>query len=78
VKLVQSVMVGIVVLYVAIMFIVSMTPQLETDISSANITNPMTSGMIDMSVWIIPVLAIVGCFMAAFALFRLRGGKGGG
>ena len=74
-SLIKNVMVGIILLYVAIMFIVTMTPTLETDISSANITNPMTSTMVDMSEWIVPVLAIVGVFIGAFALFRLGRGK---
>lgn len=78
-SLVKSVMIGIIVLFVALMFIVNMTPTLETDVSSANITNTMTSSMIDMSVWIVPVLAIVGCFMGAFGLFRLsKTGNGDG
>lgn len=74
--LIKGVFVGIIVIYIAIMFIVQMTPTMESDISSANITNPMTSSLVDMSEWIIPVLAIVGVIIAGFAAFKLRGGRG--
>lgn len=76
--MIKGVLVGIIVLYVGIMFIVTMTPTLESDISSANITAPMTSSLVDMSEWVVPVLAIVGLFMAAFAMFKLgRSGNNG-
>ena len=74
--MIKGVLVGIIVLYVGIMFVVTMIPTLESDISSANITAPMTSSIIDMSSWVIPVLALVGLFMAAFAMFKLGRVKG--
>lgn len=74
--LIKGVFLGIIVIYVALIFIVQMTPTLETDVSSANITNPMTSTLIDMSVWVVPVLAIVGIFIAGFAFFKLGKGRG--
>lgn len=73
--LIKGVFLGIIVIYIAIMFIVNMTPQMESDISSSNITNPMTASLVDMSEWIIPVLAIVGIIIAGFAFFRMRGGR---
>lgn len=78
-SLIKGVFTGIIIIYIAIMFIVNMTPTMEEDISSANITNPMTSSLIDMSEWVIPVLAIVGIILAGFAFFKMRkAGKGGG
>lgn len=71
--LIKGIFLGIIVIYIALMFIVNMTPTLESDVSSANITNPMTSTLIDMSVWIVPVLAIVGIIAAGFAFFKLKG-----
>lgn len=76
--MIKGILVGIVVLYIGIMFIVNMTPSLESDVTSANITNPMTSNLVDMSEWLIPVLAIVGVFMGGFALFKMRTGRGKG
>lgn len=74
-SMIKGVLVGIIVIYVGIMFVVTMTPTLESDISSANITAPMTSSLVDMAEWVVPVLAIVGLFIAAFAMFKLSTGK---
>lgn len=72
-SLIKGIFLGIIVIYISLMFIINMTPTLETDVSSANITNPMTSTLIDMSVWIVPVLAIVGIIAAGFGYFKLHG-----
>lgn len=77
-SMIKGVLVGIIVIYVGIMFVVTMTPTMESDITSVNITAPMTSSLIDMAGWVIPVLAIVGLFMAAFAMFKLGRGRGAG
>lgn len=74
--MIRGLFVGIIVVFIALMFIVEIVPQMEENISSANITNPMTSTLIDMSVWVVPVLAIVGIIIATFAFFKLRG-RGG-
>lgn len=75
--LIKGVFLGIIVIYIAIMFIINMTPQMESDITSANISNSLTSSLVDMSEWIIPVLAIVGVIIAGFGFFRMRGrGRG--
>ena len=74
---IKAVFVGIIVIFICLMFIVEVTPMIETGVTSANISNPTTSMLIDMLVWVVPVLAIVGVIMAGFAMFKLRG-KGGG
>ena len=74
--LLKGVMVGIIIIFIAMMFITNMTPQLESSVSSANITNPTTSMLVDMSVWIIPVLAIAGVIMGGFSFFKMRRGAG--
>lgn len=74
---IKAVFVGIIVIMICLMFIVQVTPTLEENVTSANITNATTSMLVDMSVWVVPVLAIVGVIMAGFAMFKLRG-KGGG
>jgi len=71
-SLLRGVVTGIVLIFVAIMFIVGITPEFESSVSSANITNSTTSTLIDMSEWIIPVLATVGVILGSFAIFKLR------
>jgi len=72
-NLLRGVVTGIVLIFVAIMFIVGITPEFESSVSSVNITNSTTSTLIDMSEWIIPVLAIVGVILGGFTIFRMKG-----
>jgi len=71
----KGVFTGIIVIFIAILFIVQMVPTMETSISSANITNPTTSMLVDMSAWVIPVLALLGVILGGFAFLKSR--KGG-
>lgn len=68
----KAVFSGIIIIFITIMFIVQVTPTYESEISSANITNTTTSMLVDMSEWVIPVLALVGVILGAFAFFRTR------
>lgn len=71
----QKVIVAILVAFIGVIFIVNITPTMETTITTANITNTFTSSMIDMFKWLIPVGGLVGI---AYGIFRLFGGGGGG
>lgn len=68
----KAVFSGIIIIFIAIMFIVQVTPTMESSISSANITNATTSMLVDMSEWVVPVLALVGVILGAFAFFKTR------
>lgn len=63
--------------YIVMLFIVNFTPQMEADVSSANISNPFTASMVDMSVWLVPVILIALVFIGLSR--RIKGGskKGG-
>ena len=73
----KALMTTIIIAFIALIFIVQFTPTIETNVSSANITNTFTSSMVDMAVWILPVGAVVGVI---FGIIKLFGGgrKGGG
>ena len=75
-NMLKATVTGIILIFVAIMFIVGITPTFETNISSANITNPLTSTLVDMSEWVIPVLAIVGVILGGLAIFQARRNRG--
>ena len=68
---------GIIIIFIALLFIVNFTPTIESEISSSNITNTTTSMLVDMSEWVIPVVALVGVIIAAFALFKATRSRGG-
>lgn len=63
---------GIIVIFIALMFIIQITPTMESSIDSANITNATTSMLVDMSEWVVPVLALVGVILGGFAFFKSR------
>lgn len=67
---------SLIIAFIALIFIVQFTPMVETDVSSANITNNFTSSMIDMAVWILPVGGIVAVFYGIFSMFRGRNNGG--
>lgn len=69
----KKIVVALLLGYVGFMFIIKFTPTIEQDVSSANITNTLTSGMVDMGAWLLPVGAIVGIF---YGIFKLFGGGG--
>lgn len=68
----KAVFSGIIIIFIAIMFVVQITPTMESSISSANITNTTTSMLVDLTEWVIPVLALVGLILGGFAFFRSR------
>ena len=75
---IQGVISFMVLAFIALLFIATFTPVLETTVSSDNVTNPTTGAFLDMSVWIIPVAAIVGIILAGVGLFKATRGKRGG
>lgn len=68
----KGVLTGIIVIFIAILFIVQFTPTMESNISSANITNTTTSMLVDLSKWVVPTLAILGVILGGFSFFRSR------
>lgn len=63
---------GIVTLFVIIMFLVGFIPTMESNVSSANITNTTVSSMVDMAVWVIPLAAVVGVILAGIGLMQWK------
>ena len=74
----KALMTTIIIAFIALIFIVQFTPTIETNVSSANITNTFTSSMVDMAVWILPVGAVVGVIFGIIKLFGGGRSKGGG
>lgn len=72
----KKVVVAILLAFVGMMFLINVTPQIESSVSSANITNTFTSSMVNMAAWLLPVGGIVGVFYGIFRLFS-GGGKQG-
>lgn len=66
---------GILLLYVGAVFIIQFTPTIETDVTSANITQPITMRIVNILVWALPVGALVGVLFGAFKF--LGGSKKG-
>lgn len=73
---IQVVMSSLIIAFVALLFVINVTPTIETEITSANITNTFTSSMIDMASWLLPVGGIVAVFYGIFTMFRNRGNGG--
>lgn len=67
---------AVVVLFVGMLFIVNLTPEIETQITSANITNTMTKSLVDMSEWAIPVGGIGALIFGAILLLRGQTSRG--
>lgn len=67
---------GMIVIFIGLIFLFAFIPSLEEEASTANITNTTVSGMGDIAVWIIPLLAIVSLIL--FAVNWIRSGKKGG
>lgn len=65
----RKLVVGILLAFVGIMFIVYVTPQIEAGIDTANISNGLVVALLNMAGWLIPVGGIVGCFYGVFKLF---------
>lgn len=70
---ITAVLGAVLVLFIGILFVVNLTPEIETQITSANITNTMTKSLVDMSEWVLPVGAIGALIFGAVML--LKGGK---
>ena len=74
--LLKGLMGGLIIVFIGIMFVIGITPTIESGVATANITNSLTSMLVDMSGWIIPVLAIVGLIMAAFLFIKSKRNSG--
>lgn len=68
-KLVTSILLA----FVGVMFIVNVTPMIESQVNSANITNALTKALIDMAAWVLPVGGIIATFYGVFKLFQGKG-----
>ena len=58
--------------FVGMMFVINIAPEIETQVSSANITNTFVSAMVDMGAWLLPIGGIIGVFYGIFRLFKGR------
>lgn len=61
---------GILLAFIAVMFVLNFVPVLETEIVTTNVTNTFVAAMLDMSVWIIPAVAVVGVILAIVKSMR--------
>lgn len=66
----RKLVVGILLGFVGLMFIIYVTPEIEAEVSSANISNSFVSAMVDMAEWLLPIGGIVGVFYGVFRLFE--------
>jgi hypothetical protein len=71
----KKLVVGILLAFVGVMFIVYVTPQIEEGIDTANITNGLVVALLNMASWLIPVGGIVACFYGVFKLFSGGGNR---
>lgn len=72
----KKVVTAILLAFIGVIFIIQMTPQIESNVSSANITNSFTSAIVDMAAWLLPVGGLIGVFYGVFRLFGGGGKKG--
>lgn len=70
----RKIVVALLLAFVGLMFVVNITPEIEGNVSSANITSSFVSSMVDMAKWLIPIGGIIGLFYGIFRLFE--GGRG--
>lgn len=70
----RKLVVSLLLAFVGLMFIINVTPEIESQISSANITNGFVSSMVDMGEWLLPIGGIIGVFYGIFRLFESRRG----
>lgn len=68
--LLRGVFIAVIIIFIALLFMVQMIPQYEANVSSSNISNSTTSLMVDLSVWVVPVIIVIGIILSAFALLR--------
>ncbi len=65
---------NVLIAFITIMFLLGFVPVLESQISSATITNDFLASMIDMSAWVVPGVGIIAVILGVLAL--LRRGRG--
>lgn len=70
----KRIVVAILLAFIGFIFVINFVPMIE-DVSTANITNPLTRTIADMGIWVLPVGGIIGVFYGVFRLFG-GGGKG--
>ncbi len=67
---------GLIVIFVGIILVFNFIPQIESNSSTANITNPTTKTFGDMLGWLLPVLAIIGLLYVGIRMFIKKKGAG--
>ena len=68
----RRVLVMLLLAFVGLMFVINITPEIETAVASENITNAFTTALVDMSAWVLPVGAMVALFYGIFKLLKGR------
>jgi hypothetical protein len=61
-----------VVAFVGLLFIMQITPEIETEIAATTITNTITLSILDLAEWVVPIGAIVGVLLMVFRQFQSR------
>lgn len=68
----KRIVVAMLLAFIGFMFMINFIPMIE-NVSTANITNPLTKTIADMGIWILPVGGIIGIFYGVFKLFGSSG-----
>lgn len=61
-----------VVAFVGLLFIMQITPEIESEIAATTITNTITLSILDIAEWVVPIGAIVGVLLMVFRQFQNR------
>lgn len=62
--LLKKVLLFVLLAFIIGVFLIAFVPTMESNLDTANITNPVTSTLLDMLPWLIPVLAFAGLVVA--------------
>jgi uncharacterized protein (DUF697 family) len=69
-----KVLIGTIMAFVAILFLIEFAPILEAAVTASTATNTLTVALIGMSEWIVPAAGLIAVFVGAFAIIRSRRG----
>jgi hypothetical protein len=67
---------GLIVILVGIILVFTFIPIIESNASTANITNTTTKTFAGLAGWLLPVLAVIGLVYVGIRLFLRKHGKG--
>ena len=73
---VQGILDGLIVILLGMILVFTFVPIIESNSSTANITNSTTKTFGNLAGWLIPVMAIIGLIYLGIRLFIKHGGKG--